>query len=197
MLTSEQRAYKKKTLQYLESTLPLLESKLAQAVDADTVRSLQGQIDEIEGHILHLQAELEENRPGEPVADEYCRKIARALVREKYFLARRYLQKLETIEPFYPGLDRLREEVEGQRAGRRTRSIAEGKALPYGAAAFAEGGEPAAEAADTADETAAAPARWRQFFQFHIVLSCLVVALILCGILGVGGVTILQWLIEG
>jgi hypothetical protein len=36
-----------------------------------------------------------------------------------------------------------------------------------------------------------------QIFQFHIVMSCLVVLLIGCAVFGVAGMTILEFLVEG
>jgi hypothetical protein len=41
------------------------------------------------------------------------------------------------------------------------------------------------------------PKGWfAHFFQFHIIVSCLVIVLLGCVLLGMFGVTILQWLIE-
>lgn len=203
-LTPEHREYKERTLNQLQANLPLLEAKLAQESRPDVMVSLESQLNEMQAHIARLQRDLAEDAAGEPVADEFCQRIARALTKEKFHLARRYLNKLETIEPFYPGLERLRNEVETGHVSRRTRSIAQGTALPYGLVAFSAG--PAAEKAETGQrlpltEMAAVDQAerrgLRRFFQFHILMSCLVVSLILCVMTGVGGVTVLQWLIEG
>lgn len=205
-LTPEQIEYKEKTLNQLLTNLPLLESKFGAENRPEVRVSLEKQIDEMQAHIEKLQNELAQGYAGEPVADELCQKIAQALVKEKYYMARKYLTKLETIEPFYPNLDRLRVEVEAERAGRRTRSIAQGAALPYGAVAL-----PAATSAEGAAAGPAVPGeaprrsrrvvqpgrRYAQFFQFHVLASCLIVLLIVCVVLGVGGMSVLQYLIEG
>ncbi len=205
-LTPEQIEYKEKTLNQLLTNLPRLESKFGAENRPEVRVSLEKQIDDIQAHIEHLQNELAQGYAGESIADELCQKIAQALVKEKYYMARKYLTKLETIEPFYPNLDRLRMEVESERAGRRTRSIAQGAALPYGAAAL-----PAATAAEGVVTGPAAPGevprrtrqvtqpgrRYAQFFQFHVLASCLIVLLIVCVVLGVGGMSVLQYLIEG
>ncbi len=205
-LTPEQIEYKEKTLNQLLINLPLLESKFRAENRPEVRINLEKQIDEMQAHIEHLQNELAQGLAGEPIADELCQKIAQALVKEKYFMARKYLSRLETIEPFYPNLDRLRVEVAAERAGRRTRSIAQGAALPYGAATL-----PPATPAEGAAVAPAAPGelpvqarpvakpgrRFTQFFQFHVVASCLIVLLIVCVMLGVGGMSVLQWLIEG
>ena len=205
-LSPEQIEYKEKTLNQLSTNLPLLESKFRAETRPDVRASLEKQIDEMQAHIDHLQNELTQGLAGEPIADELCQKIAQALVKEKYYMARKYLTKLETIEPFYPNLDRLKVEVEAERAGRRTRSIAQGTALPYGAAALpaAVAGEEAANGQVVSGEV---PRRFRrvtqpgrryaQYFQFHIIASCLIVMLIVCVVLGVGGMSVLQYLIEG
>jgi hypothetical protein len=39
--------------------------------------------------------------------------------------------------------------------------------------------------------------RMAQIFQFHIVMSCLVVLLISCAVFGVAGMTLLEFLVEG
>jgi hypothetical protein len=151
-------------------------------------------------HIGRLQKELTESIAGEPVADEYCKRVARALAKDKFHLAKRYINKLETIEPFYPGIDRLRNEIETGRASRRTRAIVRGTALPYGAAAFAAGSAENVERRPSAPLVQTVEAEKRgisQFAQFHIIVSCLVVSLIICVMAGMGGMTLLQWLIEG
>lgn len=205
-LTVEQIAYKEKTLAQLLVNLPLLEEQANHEVRPEVKTSLEKQIDDIAIHIERLQQELAGGLAGEPVADELCQRIAQALVKGKFYMARKYLTKLESIEPFYPNLDRLKAEAEGERAGRRTRSIAEGSALPYGAMIY----PPATATADAAGAMPAVPSRpvaglpveedrrrFGQFFQFHIIASCLIVLLIMCVMLGVGGMSLLQWLIEG
>ena len=205
-LTPEQFEYKEKTLAQLLANLTRLEEKLQGETRPEIRVSLENQIDDIQAHIEHLQNELADGLAREPVADELCQRIAQALVKEKFYMARKYITKLESIEPFYPNLERLRAEAEAERAGRRTRSIAQGTALPYGAVSY----PPAA--ATTPAGGAAQPVisrrvgglpeekergRFSQFFQFHIIASCLIVLLILCVMLGVGGMSLLQWLVEG
>jgi hypothetical protein len=205
-LTPEQIEYKEKTLNQLLINMPLLESKFRAENRPEVRVSLEKQIDEMQAHIEHLQNELAQGMAGEPIADELCQKIAQALVKEKYYMARKYLSRLETIEPFYPNLDRLRVEVEAERAGRRTRSIAQGAALPYGAVALpaaipVEGvviGPATLGELPAQIRPVAKPRRsFAQYFQFHIVASCLIVLLIVCVMLAVGGMSVLQWLIEG
>lgn len=205
-LTIEQIAYKEKTLAQLLANLPLLEEQANHETRPEAKASLEKQLDDIAVHIERLQQELAVGLAGEPVADELCQRIAQALVKGKFYMARKYITKLESIEPFYPNLDRLKAEAEEERAGRRTRSIAEGSALPYGAIMY----PPAAATAAAAGAVQAAPPRpvaglpvegerrrFAQFFQFHIIASCLVVLLIVCVMLGVGGMSLLQWLVEG
>lgn len=204
-LTLEQRDYKERTLNQLQSNLPSLEAKLAQESRRDVIVKLENQLVEMQAHIGRLQAELAEGVAGEAVADEYCARIARAVSDGKFHLARRYIDKLETIEPFYPGLERLKSEAEAGRASRRTRSIAQGNAVPYGAAFFATAGSvtvpkgdrsaPVAERYIPVDDSEREGLG--RFFQVHIVLSCLVVSLIVCVMTGIGGMNLLQWLIEG
>jgi len=207
-LTLEQRTYKDKTLNKLLADQAELQIRVGQETRSEELKSIRSQLEEVQAHIEHLQMELEHDVAGAPVADELCKKIATALTKEKFFMAQKYLNKLETIEPFYPNLDRLREEVQARRAGRRTRSIAQGSALPYGAVTF----PPASAAVEGAVLPAAGPTAERvipvekeerkrrklsDFFQFHIAISCLVVMMILCVMLGVGGMTVLEWLIQG
>lgn len=205
-LTVEQIAYKEKTLAHLLANLPMLEERANHETRPEVKASLEKQLDDVQIHIERLQQELAAGLAGEPVADELCRRIAQALVKGKFYMARKYITKLESIEPFYPNLDRLKAEAEAERAGRRTRSIAEGSALPYGAMVY----PPASAAAAAAGEMQAAPPRrvaglpeeverrrFSQFFQFHVIASCLVVLLIICVMLGVGGMSVLQWLVEG
>jgi hypothetical protein len=202
-LTSEYRDYKERTLQQLLANLPRLEAKLAEENRPGVASSLEKQVADIHAHISRLQHELVQGTADEPVADELCQRIARALSKNKFHLAERYLHKLETIEPFYPGIERLRTETKSERASRRTRSIADGAAPPYGAAAFAAGGpliitQPALTAGSPLVEPAIPDKRGlARFFEFHIVISCLVVSLIVCVMTGMGGLSLLEWLIEG
>jgi hypothetical protein len=205
-LTVEQIAYKEKTLAQLLTNLPLLEEKSNHETRPEVKASLEKQIDDIQVHIERLQQELAAGLAGEPVADELCQRIAQALVKGKFYMARKYITKLESIEPFYPNLDRLKAEAEAERAGRRTTSIAQGSALPYGATMY-----PPATATTSAAgvvqpvlprRVAGLPEegerrRFSKFFQFHVIASCLVVLLIICVMLGVGGMSLLQWLVEG
>ena len=58
----------------------------------------------------------------------------------------------------------------------------------------------AASAAEVSDDDQLAEeqgAWYRPLFQFHIIISCLVVAALLCTMAGVGGVMLIEWLIEG
>ncbi len=206
-LTPEQIAYKEKTLDQLQTNQATLEARFSQESRPEILRNIQRQLDDIRAHIDHLQGELAEGVPGEPVADELCERIAQALTKEKFYLAKKYINKLETIEPFYPSLELLRAEAEAERASRRTRSIAQGTAPPYGAAAFPQSGTAAGVGVKTrtaaANELAVVEGGREEregisrFFQFHIVASCLVMTLIVCVALGMGGIIVLQWLIEG
>jgi hypothetical protein len=207
-LSPEQRDYKEKTLDQLITDQSELETELSQASRPEDLRNIQGQLDELRAHLDRLQRELASGVVEEAVADQMCVRVAQALTKEKFYLAKRYINKLETIEPFYPGLDLLRAEAEAGRASRRTRSIAQGNALPYGAAAFPQGqGSTPAAAGTEAGSGPVSPVRTvatgeekeglSRFFQFHIVASCLVVLLIMCVVFGVGGFTVLQWLLEG
>jgi hypothetical protein len=203
-LTPDQREYKQKTLEQLEINLPLLEAQLRQESRREVINSLQKQVDDIRAHIEVLQRELAGNIMSVPVADDLYQKAATALANKKFFLAKKLIGKLETIEPMYPGLDQLREEAESGRASRRTRAIAE-----RGAPASQV---PASPVFDQAAIVPAPPGTYQpdrptpvepekrgigQFFQFHFIISCLVVMLILCVMLGVGGVMLLEYLIEG
>lgn len=204
-LTTEQREYKELTLNQLTANQARLEESLAQETRPRVVKSIQRQLAEIEAHINRLQDELAGNViMDEPVADELLKKAASALAKKKFHLARRYITKLETIEPFYPGIDRLKQEAETQQVSRRTRSIAAGTATSYSSsislpvpsiAASAPAAVPMALPEPAPPEE---PQSWMsQLFQFHIVASCLAVLVILCAVVGVFGVTILQWLVEG
>ncbi len=204
-ITPEQRAYKEKTLNQLLANLSLLEEKLSQESRPDVVTSLENQLEDIQTHINHLQRELATDIAAEPVADQLYQRVARALARGKFYLAKKHISKLETIEPFYPGLDRLRNEAETGRVSRRTRSIAEGTALPAKTAPVSPDLTKGAERRRSNNRTASyvetgqveRQGLFAQFFQFHIIVSCLVVLLIICVIAGVGSVTLLEWLITG
>jgi hypothetical protein len=205
-LTPEYQDYKERTLKQLLANLPLLEAKLAEEDRPGVANSLEKQVADIQAHISRLQQELVQGAADESVADDLCQRIARALSKNKFHLAKRYLHKLETIEPFYPGIERLRTETESERASRRTRSIAEGNAPPYGAAAFAAGvpfvvtqqARPALTTGSPIIEPGLSEKGGiTRFFEFHIVISCLVVSLIVCVMTGMGGLSLLEWLIEG
>ncbi len=204
LLTPEQGEYKNRTLEQLLNNQPILLEKLAGETRPAVQRTLRDQIEEIEAHIERLQQELSSGLTAKSTADELCIRIAGALTKEKFFMAKKYIGKLETIEPFYPGLDRLRQEAEEERISRKVRAIAQGTAPPFGAAIMPPG-EPAgvvvaakraAPVANLADE----PEKkgwFSQLFQFHIVASFLVAMLVICVMLGVGGMMILQWLFQG
>lgn len=204
-LTLEQREYKEKTLNHLQTILPILEAKLAQESRRDVVATLQDQFEEIETHMARLQKELTANVNLEPVADELCRQAASALTKQKFYLSKKYLLKLETIEPFYPNLERLKEEADSGQVSRRTRSIAQGNSLPNHEPARALTiipsnlpSQPAAPAPPVIYPVEPEERRGiSRFFEFHIVASCLVVMLLICAMAGVGGMSLLQWLIEG
>lgn len=205
-LTPDQREYKERTLEQLESNLLLLEAQLQQEDRREVINSLQKQVDDTKTHIDVLQHELAANTMGIPVADELYQKAATALANKKFFLAKKLIAKLETIEPFYPGIDQLRAEAEDGRASRRTQAIAQ-RGAPTGQVPQMPGLEPGAAVVPppTAGnyevyQPAIEESEKRgvgQFFQFHYILSCLVVMLILCVMLGVGGIMVLQYLVEG
>ena len=205
-LSPEQREYKEKTLDQLRLNLPLLEAQLAQESRPDVTAAWQDQLEDIEAHIGRLQKELATNVSLEPVADELCKQAASALTKQKIHLAKKYMSKLETIEPFYPHLERLKQDAETGRVSRRTRSIAQSPTLPTAVGSSRAGGliinmEPQGVASSEEYLAAEVDAKERgglaRFFQFHIIASCLVVLLILCAMAGVGGFSLLQWLIEG
>jgi len=209
-LTPEQREYKEKTLNQLRLDQSRLEASLAKETRPEVIRSIEEQLHDIEAHVNRLQDELSGNVVfDEPVADDLFKQAVRALAGERFHMANKYIQRLEVIEPFHPALPRLRQEAETGKISRRTRSIAQGAALTYpgivlpsamgGPAARAEPGQlllagpQAAEPEPAGDE----PAGWfARFFQFHIVVSCLVLVLLSCVMLGMFGMTVLQWLIE-
>jgi hypothetical protein len=203
-LTPEQIEYKEKTLRQLVANLAYLEAKLDQESRPERVASLRNQFLDIQAHIERLQKELASGVVQESVADELCRRVAHALTKEKFYMARRYVNKLEAIEPFYPEIERLKREAETGHVSRRTRSIAQGTALPYGVIAIPtdlpERVEPRLLAASTETDVKVdlgPKRRFSELFQFHFIISCLVVLLILCVMSGLGGMTVLQWLIEG
>jgi hypothetical protein len=202
-LTPEQREYKDRTLNQLQADLPRLKAQLAQETQRETALSLQKQVDEVETHIAHLQFELADDVAGEPVADELCRQAAYALTKQKFFMARKYINKLEAIEPFYPELPRLKQDLETGHVSRRIRSMAQGEVITT--APTTTGLPPVSRT--TAAPAAAAPflptqaekekGGFRQYLQFHYIASCLVITVIFCAIAGVGGMNLLRWLIEG
>ncbi len=205
-LTPEQIDYKEKTLSQLILNQARLEAGLKQETRPDVIQIIEEQLQDIEAHISRLQDELAgvivfDN----PMADELFMQAVKALVKEKFFLAKKYINKLETIEPFYPGLSRLHQEANAEKASRRTRSIAQGTATSYpGLPAPIEVTPPdlppeqlAHLEARIGNDQPDQPSRWSHFFQFHIVVSCLVVLLLACIMFGVVSVTVLQWLIEG
>jgi hypothetical protein len=207
-LTPEQREYKEKTLQQLLVNLSLLETKLGQESRSDVADNIRSQLEDIQAHIDRLQRELASNVAGEPVADELFQRAAGALTRKKFYLAKKLINKLETIEPFYPGIERLRQEAEMGRASRRTQAVAQRSAPPSTAEPppLEAGQEAVAPSTPTNPpgndvyQTIAEEQEKRglaKFFQFHIIVSCLVISLILCVMMGVGAIMILERLIEG
>ncbi len=205
-LTPEQIEYKERTLNQLRLNQAGLETSLNQEARPDVIRSIERQLQDIEAHVSRLQDELSGNVVfDEPVADDLFMQAVKALSKEKFFLAKKYIHKLETIEPFYPGIDRLHHEAEVGKVSRRTRSIAQGTATSYpGTSSPADVRSPktlpedmpAVEPSSTSDRQEE-PGRFSQYFQFHIIVSCLVVLLLLCVMFSVGGITVLEWLIEG
>lgn len=212
-LTPEQRDYKERTLAQLLVNQQSLEASLAQEGQPEEARRLQGLLDEVESHISRLQDELAGDVIfHEPVAEELFKQATQALAKGKFFLAKKHITRLEMIEPFYPGLERVKEEAETGRVTRRTRSIAQGTSTaypgmalipapsrapaPYVAQALAPvaPAEPLVREREQPEEPAG---RVAQFFQFHILMSCLVVMLIACAVFGVAGMTILEFLVEG
>jgi hypothetical protein len=210
MLTPEQRDYKERTLTHLLARLPELEARLSQSTQRYDIVSSHDQLKEVEAHIARLQRELATNAASEPIADDLCRQIASALTKQKFYMAKRYITKLETIEPFYPELDRLRQEAETEQVSRRTRSLAQTGAFGVTGPAVPEIiPPPAADARPgfrpgRAMRSSLAAFRQkqerpgiRQYLQFHYVASCLVLLLLGCAMAGVGGMSVLRWLIEG
>jgi hypothetical protein len=208
-LTPEQREYKERTLNQLLINLPLLEAKLAQESQRNVIISLHEQLEATEAQIVRLQKELANEVMLESVADELCRQAASALTKQKLYMAKRYINKLETIEPFYPEIERLKLDAETGQVSRRTRALAQSTPLPMVDATniplitagpgVRPASQPAASAANgpIALERGKERGGFAQFFQFHIIASCLVVLLIMCVMAGVGGMSVLRWLIEG
>lgn len=201
-LTPEQRAYKEKTLTQLAKNFSQLEGQIERERRPEVIEDLHEQLEAIQAHLLLLQKELATNEAGEPVADNLYRRIATALTTGKFLLARKLIHKLETIEPYYPDIERLKADAEAGRASRRTQSISRGGSLPEIIAPPDLGETASGSAANRLEvidvATGDPPQRGiRQLFQFHIVASCLVVSLIACVMFGVGGMSALQWLIEG
>ncbi|MCB0193787.1 MAG: hypothetical protein KDJ65_17695 [Anaerolineae bacterium] len=206
-LTPEQREYNEITIQQLMANRAELETQLDDETDQRATRSLEKQIDAIDAHVGRLRDELMGNVIiNEKVAEDYFMQAVKALAKEKFHLAKRYIQRLETIEPFHPALSRLKEEMESKKVSRRTRSIAQGTATSYpgmtplSALVPTNGDAPAMVPGAPAQYYYAeddGPGGFIQFFQFHYVVSCLVVALLACAMFGTGGMTVLRWLIEG
>lgn len=206
-LTPEQITYKERTLHQLRTNQARLEASLERESRPEAIQSIEEQINLIEAHVNRLEDELAGNVVfDEPVAEEYFKHAVRALANERFYLAKKYIHRLETIEPFYPALERLRQEAESGQVSRRTRSIAQGTATTYpgislapvttGASAAVALPGPAGLAGDEDDEGEKMP--WYRFlFQIHIVASCLVIALLGCVMLSIFGVTVLEWFIEG
>ncbi|MCB9099961.1 MAG: hypothetical protein H6632_10500 [Anaerolineales bacterium] len=206
-LTPEQRDYNEITIQQLLANRAQLEAALETETDQRAARSIEKQMDAIDAHVGRLRDELRGNViVDEKVAEDYFKQAVKALAKEKFFLANRYIQRLETIEPFHPALSRLKEEAESRHVSRRTKSIAQGTAttypgldtlsalVPANADAPVGAGVPANFYYAAEEES---PGGFTQFFQFHYIVSCLVVVLLACVMFGTGGVTVLRWLIEG
>ncbi len=208
-LTPEQIEYKERTLNQLLLNQTRLESVLDQETRPEVIKDVEEQLQDIEDHINRLQDELAGNVVfDEPVGDELFMQAVKALAKEKFYLAKKHIHRLETIEPFYPGLARLNQEAEAGRVSRRTRSIAQGTATSYPNTPTLKPAprlrpsestgeqQPAAPEIHVADGAEERKGWFAQFFQFHIVISCLVIAIVICLMFGIGGATLLQWLIE-
>jgi len=205
-MTPDLREYKTQSCNQLLKQLPQLEARLPLERDAANAKRLQKQIEAIYAHVDRLRHELETDTAlPESVADELCRKAARALVKQKFFLAQKCLYELETIEPFYPNLNRLKEEATSQKIGRQTRSIAEGTASPFVLPAVMptlatkghDSPTPLASATGNGAEWVESPPWWRNIFQFHIMASCAVVMFLFCMMAMVSSSAILQFIFEG
>lgn len=204
----ELREYKQQTCNQLLTTLPQLEEDFAMETDPRAARQLGKQVEAVRHHIQRLQLELAHDTVLEPVADELYRLTAQALVKEKFYLAQKRLTELETIEPFYPSLNRLREEVMTGKVSRNTRAIAEGTAAPFVLSAahvpspLTTGltSPPLVDEEDYFEPEeyyVEKSSWWSSLFQFHIVASCLVILFIFCTMAAVGGTALLEYLIEG
>ena len=208
-LTAEQREYNEITIQQLLANRAQLEATLEEETDQRAARSIEKQINAIDAHVSRLHDELTGTVViNERVAEDYFMQSVKALAKEKFYLANRYIQRLETIEPFHPALPRLKEEVESKRVSRRTKSIAQGTATTYpglttlSALTPTNGDVPLAAAPGAPAEyyypaEDDSPGGFSQFFQFHYIVSCLLVVLLSCVMFGTGGMTVLRWLIEG
>lgn len=209
-LTLEQRDYKERTLNQLLLNVPQMEAQLARETQRHIMVTLHEQLEAMEAHIVRLQQELANDVILEPVADDLCRQAASALVKQKLFMARRYINKLEAIEPFYSELGRLKQEVESGQVSRRTRALSQSDVFPSLVAAaniplLTAGANAASASQPIPDANRMAAARMRsretgglrQYFQFHIIASCLVIILLACAMAGVGGMSVLRWLVEG
>jgi hypothetical protein len=208
-LTPEQKEYKEKTLHQLRIDQGRLETSLTRETRPEVIRSIEEQLHDIEAHINRLQDELSGNVVfDEPIADELFKQAAKALAGEKFHMANKYINRLETIEPFHPALPRLRQEAESGKPSRRTRSIAQGTATTYPGVvlpstpavpaipAQVEPEQPLPAGPTAAEAAAEEPVSWyAHFFQFHIMVSCLVIVLLGCVMLGMFGVAILEWLV--
>ena len=198
-LTPEQIAYKQKTLNQLLEDLDHYEGQLEEERRPKVAQSLEKQLEDIQQHVVVLQQELTSGELGEPIADNLYRRAANAILNERFYLARRLISKLETIEPFYPDLDRLKSDVTAGKASRRTQAVARGGALPEATTMPFEGEAPETVLIDPRFEDDYPPERRgiARLFEFHIVASCVVVLLVGCAMFGVAGTTVLQWLVEG
>src|SRR6185436_1890888 len=96
-LTLEQRDYKERTLHQLLTNLPQVEAQLAQETQRQLMVILHEQLEAMEAHIARLKQELAHDVMLEPVADEMCRQAATALTKQKLYMAKRYIAKLEGI----------------------------------------------------------------------------------------------------
>lgn len=197
-MTPEQIDYREKTLERLQASLRHLEAQLTRESNPEIITNVQRQLADIRTHIDFLHRELESGIPGEPIADQIAQKVAQALVREKRYMARRYLNKLETIEPFHPLIDRLRHELEAGRPSRRTRSLAEQPLEKMQPQVYDASAAPAATRGPMAEiEPDPGPGWMAQLFQPHVLLSCAVVLLILCAMAGVGSFLVVEFLFQG
>lgn len=208
-MTPEVQTYKTQTLNQLLINLPQLESQLASEPDAAEARRLGKRIEATQLHIQRLQQELLTNTvdSSESPAEALCQKAARAIVSGKFYMAQKSIMELETIEPFFPALNRLQQDVVSGKPSRSTRSIADGSSPPFLMALVARS-KSSAEATQAAPleavpglelpvEPAPPPPWWHNFFEFHIIASCLVLLLLFCAIAAISGTAILEYIIEG